>query len=69
VEEARRIQLRALNLIKALFIEVNPIPIKAALNLIGMNVGICRMPLVEMSEKNLKVLKQAMVDYGFKTIS
>ena len=65
VEEARRIQLRALNLIKALFIEVSPIPIKAALNIIGMNVGICRMPLVEMSEKNLEVLKQAMVDYGF----
>ncbi len=65
VEEARKIQLRALNLIKALFIEVSPIPIKAALNIIGMNVGICRMPLVEMSEKNLAVLKQAMVDYGF----
>lgn len=69
LEEARKIQLRALNLIKSLFIEVNPIPIKAALNLAGMNVGICRMPLVEMSEKNLEVLKQAMVDYGFKMIS
>ncbi|MEN6462883.1 MAG: 4-hydroxy-tetrahydrodipicolinate synthase [Syntrophomonas sp.] len=69
VEEARKIQLRALNLIKALFIEVNPIPIKAALNLIGMHVGICRMPLVEMSEKNLEVLKQAVADYGFKIIS
>jgi 4-hydroxy-tetrahydrodipicolinate synthase len=66
VEEARRIQLCALNLIKSLFIEVNPIPIKAALNLAGMNVGICRLPLVEMSEKNLEVLKQAMADYGFK---
>jgi len=65
VEEARKIQLRTLNLIKALFIEVSPIPIKAALNLIGMNVGICRLPLVEMSEKNLEVLKQAMMDYGF----
>lgn len=64
VEEARKIQLRALNLIKALFIEVSPIPIKAALNFLGMNVGICRMPLVEMSENNLEVLKQAMVDYG-----
>ncbi len=69
VEKARKMQLRALNVIKALFIEVSPIPIKAALNLIGMNVGICRMPLVEMSEKNLEVLKQAMVDYGFKIVS
>lgn len=65
IEKARKIQLHALNLIKALFIEVNPIPIKAALNLIGMNVGICRLPLVEMSAKNLEVLRQAMVDYGF----
>lgn len=65
VEAARKIQLRALNLIKALFIEVSPIPIKAALNIIGMNVGICRMPLVEMSDNNLEVLKQAMTDYGF----
>jgi 4-hydroxy-tetrahydrodipicolinate synthase len=64
VEEARRIQLRALNLIKALFIEVSPIPIKAALNLLGMNVGTCRMPLVEMSEKNLAVLEQEMKNYG-----
>lgn len=63
-EGARDIQLRALNLIKAMFIEVNPIPIKAALNLLGMNVGICRLPLVEMSDKNLAVLKQAMQDYG-----
>lgn len=69
LETARKIQLRAMNLIKALFIEVNPIPIKAALNLIGMNVGICRLPLVEMSEKNLEVLRQAMEDYGFKTVS
>ncbi|MDD3894806.1 MAG: 4-hydroxy-tetrahydrodipicolinate synthase [Syntrophomonadaceae bacterium] len=66
VETARKIQLRALNLIKALFIEVNPIPIKAALNLTGMNVGICRLPLVEMSDNNLEVLRQAMIDYGFK---
>lgn len=64
LEGARKIQLRALNLIKALFIEVSPIPIKAALNLIGMNVGICRMPLVEMGEKNLSILKQEMKDYG-----
>ena len=63
-EGARKIQLRALTLINALFIEVSPIPIKAALNLLGMNVGICRMPLVEMSEKNLAILKQEMKDYG-----
>ena len=64
VEEARKIQLRALNLIKALFIEVSPIPIKAALNLLGMNVGICRMPLVEMSAEGRARLQKAMEGYG-----
>lgn len=63
-DKARNMQLRALDLVKALFIEVSPIPIKAAMNLLGMDVGICRMPLVEMGEKNLAVLKQAMEDYG-----
>lgn len=64
IEGSRTLQLKTLNLIKALFIEVNPIPIKAAMNLMGMNVGKCRMPLVEMSEKNLGILKKAMEDYG-----
>ena len=65
IEGARKIQLQALNLIKALFIEVSPIPIKAALNLLGMNVGVCRMPLLEMSENNLEILKGEMKAYGF----
>lgn len=64
IEGSRKIQLQALNLIKALFIEESPIPIKAALNLLGMNVGICRMPLVEMSETNLAILAQEMKNYG-----
>lgn len=64
IEGSREIQLKTLNLIKALFIEVNPIPVKAALNLMGMNVGKCRMPLVDMSEKNLEILKKAMQEYG-----
>jgi 4-hydroxy-tetrahydrodipicolinate synthase len=64
IEGSRKIQLKALNLIKALFIEVNPIPVKAAMNLMGMNVGRCRMPLVDMSDKNLDILKGALKDYG-----
>ncbi|HHV98526.1 MAG TPA: 4-hydroxy-tetrahydrodipicolinate synthase [Clostridiaceae bacterium] len=64
IEGSRQIQLKTLNLIKALFIEVNPIPVKAAMNLMGMNVGKCRMPLVDMSEKNLEILRKAMQDYG-----
>lgn len=64
MEGSRKIQLKALNLIKALFIEVNPIPIKAALNLMGMNVGKCRMPLVDISINNLEVLKKEMLSFG-----
>ena len=64
IEGGRKLQLKTLNLIKALFIEVSPIPVKAAMNLMGMNVGKCRMPLVNMSEKNLEILRNAMKDYG-----
>lgn len=64
VETSRRLQLKALDLIKALFIEVSPIPIKAAMNLLGMNVGSCRLPLTEMSEKNLDILKNELRKYG-----
>lgn len=64
IEESRQIQLKTTSLIKALFIEVSPIPIKAAMNLMNMNVGKCRMPLVDMSEKNYEILKNAMKDYG-----
>jgi 4-hydroxy-tetrahydrodipicolinate synthase len=64
VEGGRKLQLRTLNLIKALFCDVSPMPIKAAMNLIGMNVGSCRMPLVDLNEKNLDILKNALKEYG-----
>lgn len=64
LSESRNIQLKLLNLIKALFVEVSPIPIKAAMNLMGMNVGKCRLPLVDMSEKNLNYLKDTLKQYG-----
>jgi 4-hydroxy-tetrahydrodipicolinate synthase len=61
---SRKLQFDLFNLIKGLFIEVNPIPVKAAMNLMGMNVGKCRLPLVDMSDKNLEILKKAMKEYG-----
>lgn len=61
---AREIQLRAIELIKALFIEVNPIPVKAALNMMGMNAGGYRAPLTTMVESNYKTLERAMKNYG-----
>ena len=64
VEGSRKLQLKTLNLVSALFCEVSPIPIKAAMNLMGMDVGDCRLPLVDMSQKNLELLKNAMKQYG-----
>lgn len=64
IEESRKIQLATLDLIKSLFSEVSPIPIKAALNLMGMNVGNCRLPLVDITEKSLNSLKESMKKYG-----
>ena len=64
IEGSRKIQLDLLELIKALFVDVSPIPVKAAMNLMGMNVGKCRMPLVDMSDKNLDILKSTLKNYG-----
>ncbi len=66
VEESRSIQIKAFPLIKALFSEVNPIPVKAALNLMGKEVGPLRMPLTEMEEANKAVLAEEMRKFGIK---
>ena len=57
-------QLKYLDLIHALFIEVNPIPVKQALNYMGKDVGGYRLPLCEMDEKNAQILKSRMEDLG-----
>ena len=59
-------QLKALPLINALFSEVNPIPVKAALNLMGKEVGPLRLPLTEMEPQNQERLAKAMKDFGIK---
>lgn len=64
LEKARQMQLKSLPLVDALFSEVNPIPVKKALNLMGMQVGSLRSPLCEMGEENAKKLEQAMKDFG-----
>ena len=63
-EKALELQMKSLPLVDALFSEVNPIPVKRALILLGMEVGSLRAPLCEMSDANAAVLKQAMVEYG-----
>ena len=66
-EKALAMQLRMIPLVKALFSETSPIPIKEAMNLAGLCVGACRMPLVEMSQKGRLQLVQAMKAYGVVT--
>lgn len=61
------LQLKAIPLIEQLFCEVNPIPVKAALNLMGWEVGPLRMPLTDMEEAHQKKLKEAMDAFGIKT--
>ncbi|MBE5817252.1 MAG: 4-hydroxy-tetrahydrodipicolinate synthase, partial [Clostridiales bacterium] len=63
-EEALKIQLDNLDLINALFIEVNPIPVKEAMNLMGFEVGGYRLPLWEMNEDNKAKLKAVMEKAG-----
>ena len=64
VEGSRKLQLKLLDLINALFIEVNPIPVKTALNLMGYKGGDLRMPLCEMTEGNFEKLKAEMKAQG-----
>lgn len=64
VDASRDLQLKMLDLINKLFIEVNPVPIKTALNLMGYAAGNLRMPLVDMEPSNLETLKKAMTDFG-----
>lgn len=66
VEGSRELQLKYIPLCKALFSEVNPIPVKAAMNMMGYQVGSLRMPLTEMEDANKEILRQAMVDVGIK---
>lgn len=67
-KESLAAQLAMLPLIDALFCDVNPIPVKAAMNLLGLNVGACRMPLADLSEANTAFVKQALIAAGLLTV-
>ena len=60
LEEATKMQLDVIDLTDALFVEVNPIPVKYALNLMGYNFGTPRLPLIELSDKNKELMKDVM---------
>lgn len=64
IEEARKVQLDSIPLVNALFSEVNPIPVKEALNIMGYNYGTPRLPLTPLTEKNREILIQEMRKFG-----
>lgn len=66
VEGSRQLQLKAIPLIDQLFCEVNPIPVKKAMKLMGMDCGPLRMPLTELTPEHEKALAQAMRDFGIQ---
>lgn len=69
VAGAAALQLKYIPVIDALFSEVNPIPVKAAMNMLGYQAGSLRMPLTEMEDAHKEVLRQAMKDAGIKPAS
>ena len=66
IEGARELQLKAIDLCKALFCEVNPIPVKKATELLGMTNGVVRLPLTEMESAHTEQLIKAMKEYGLE---
>ena len=66
VKGSCELQLKAIPLVEKLFCEVNPIPVKAALNMMGWEAGPLRMPLTEMEPEHKERLKKAMIDFGIE---
>lgn len=64
IDTARRLQLDNMDLIGAMFSDINPIPVKTAMNLMGMNVGDCRLPLCPMDDATLSKLKEVLRRHG-----
>lgn len=64
IQKAIELQIKTNKLYKGIFCDVSPIPIKSAMNLLGMDVGDCRLPLINLSQSNLKLLTNTLKDYG-----
>lgn len=64
IEGSRKLQLELLDFVNALFCEVNPIPVKAAMNMMGLNAGPVRLPLYEMTEEHQNTLRKCMEEAG-----
>ena len=68
IKESASLQIKLMDLIQKLFIEVNPVPVKTALNLMGFAAGDLRLPLGKMDERNLDKLRTAMINCGIKVV-
>jgi len=68
IAQATKLQLDTIDLTSSLFCEVNPIPVKAALNMLGYNVGTPRLPLIEMSEAGKERLKKSLLNFGLEVL-
>lgn len=68
-DDALKLQLDMLDLINNLFIEVNPIPVKTAMNILGYGVGPLKLPLCDMEETNLEILKKSLDNFGVKKLN
>ncbi len=68
IEFASKLQLKHIGLINALFSDVNPVPVKEAMNMLGLDVGPCRLPLYPMNESTKENLKNKLIECGLKPI-
>ena len=65
-DDAARLQIKYSGLMSALFSDVNPVPVKAAMNLLGLNAGPCRLPLYDMEKPALELIKQKLTECGLE---
>lgn len=65
-DDAARLQIKYSGLMSALFSDVNPVPVKAAMNLLGLNAGPCRLPLYAMEKPALELIKQKLTECGLE---
>lgn len=69
IKKARDMQIEVIPLVKAMFCEVNPIPVKEAINILGVDVGHCRMPLCDMSEAGHKRVEETLKAYDTSALT
>ena len=66
IKQARKLHLDLFPVVKAMFIETNPIPVKKAMEILGMPCGEPRLPLVKMADANIPLLKKALIEFGIE---